>query len=229
MKTLFEALNESSLNLDWRDIHINHEKIENILIEYPNYVKRYYPGLKLFSDSSYWSKRFDALEKENIDIDLYKGILYSNRNIVLEKDPTKLVNMFGESVHKFLYDHKDDIINIIDKSKFKSVPEKIFNKVVDDYIENHICDLQFYLYFINKDRKTGKYVLCHCNGNKFIGAQFYSYVFRGENYKYGEKNDNSFGIKYDDIASKEDLIEYGKLICNIDYIVMVYSMYFDNL
>jgi len=221
MRTCFKKLNEQSDDFDWVDIAdaISDNDLTKIIKGFYEYAKKFEPDLKLFYKDNYKSPILDKLEKEKINIKEY----YSSYDIIFEKSPNHVENIFIQSLIEYL---TEAVSNAIDYSKFKNIDVDEIDKLIKEYILEELIN-RFNLYFLNKDKRTGNYVLCMINNvNEY--KKFYIYDTNNEN--------NSFGIKDSDFVSKEHLIEYGKESTgifggslNTNKEIYLYSGYFDNL
>ena len=217
MRTCFKKLNEQSDDFDWVDIAdaISDNDLTKIIKGFYEYAKKFEPDLKLFYKDNYKSPILDKLEKEKINIKEY----YSSYDIIFEKSPNHVENIFIQSLIEYL---TEAVSNAIDYSKFKNIDVDEIDKLIKEYILEELIN-RFNLYFLNKDKRTGDYVLYMIDGG---GGSEYSHF-----YVYSTANENnSFGIKDGDLLSKEHLIEYGKESCNFyDNNIFMYSGYFDDL
>jgi len=222
MRTYSRKLNEQSSNdLDWGDIanNISDSKVKKIVEGAPMYIKDFEPDLKIFYKDNYKSPVLAKLEKEKINIKEY----YSSYDIIFEKSPNHVENIFIQSLIEYL---TEAVYNAIDYSKFKNIDVDEIDKLIKEYILEELIN-RFNLYFLNKDKRTCNYVLCMINNvNEY--KKFYIYDTNNEN--------NSFGIKDSDFVSKEHLIEYGKESTgifggslNTNKEIYLYSGYFDDL
>lgn len=217
MRTYFRKLNEQSSNdLDWGDIanNISDSKVKKIVEGAPMYIKDMDPDLKIFYNINYKSPIIAKLEKEGIIINEY----FRHSSIVPEEKLDKIKDIFMNSIYEYLI---ESVYNAINFSKFKNVDEEIVDSAIREYISRSLID-NFNLYFLNKDKRTGDYVLYMIDGGGSEYSHFYVYSTANEN--------NSFGIKDGDLLSKEHLIEYGKESCDFyNNNIFMYSGYFDDL
>jgi len=217
MRTYFKKLNEQSDDFDWVDIAdaISDNDLTKIIKGFYEYAKKFDPDLKLFYKDNYKSPILDKLEKEKINIKEY----YISYDIIFEKSPNHVENIFIQSLIEYL---TEAVSNAIDYSKFKNIDVDEIDKLIKEYILEELIN-RFNLYFLNKDKRTGDYVLYMIDGG---GGSEYSHF-----YVYSTANENnSFGIKDGDLLSKEHLIEYGKESCNFyNNNIFMYSGYFDDL
>ena len=217
MRTYFRKLNEQSSNdLDWGDIanNISDSKVKKIVEGAPMYIKDMDPDLKIFYNINYKSPIIAKLEKEGIIINEYSR----HSSIVPEKKLDKIKDIFMNSIYEYLI---ESVYNAINFSKFKNVDEEIVDSAIIEYILEELIN-RFNLYFLNKDKRTGDYVLYMIDGDGSEYSYFYVYSTANEN--------NSFNIKDGDPVSKDHLIEYGKESCNFYYDnIFMYSGYFDDL
>ena len=217
MRTYFRKLNEQSSNyLDWGDIanNISDSKVKKIVEGAPMYIKNMDPDLKIFYNINYKSPIIAKLEKEGIIINEY----FRHSSIVPEEKLDKIKNRFMNSIYEYLI---ESVYNAINFSKFKNVDEEIVDSAIREYIFSSLI-YNFNLYFLNKDKRTGDYVLYMIDSGSSEYSDFYVYRTANEN--------NSFGIKDGDLLSKEHLIEYGKESCNFyNNNIFMYSGYFDDL
>ncbi len=217
MRTYFRTLNEQSSNdLDWGDIanNISDSKVKKIVEGAPMYIKDMDPDLKIFYNINYKSPIIAKLEKEGIIINEYSR----HSSIVPEKKLDKIKDIFMNSIYEYLIESVYDAINF---SKFKNVDEEIVDSAIREYISRSLI-YNFTLYFLNKDKRTGDYVLYMIDGDGSEYSYFYVYSTANEN--------NSFNIKDGDPVSKEHLIEYGKESCDFyNNNIFMYSGYFDDL
>jgi len=223
MKTYFKKLYEDSNELDWMDIRdsISYNKLTKIIKGFPEYAKRFDPELKLFYKDNYKSPILDELEREKIYIDdnyvfrLYRHEFKYNDNIV--KNIRDFENIFFNSLFEYFM---ESIRNAIDHSKFKRVGGERLRDLVNEYITENLIE-NITVYFLNKDKKSGDYILCMFHE---------SHIYTMACYYSTTNNDNSFNIKDGDPVSKEHLIEYGKQQCRFyDNNITMYSGYFDDL
>ena len=217
MRTYFNKLNEQSSNdLDWGDIanNISDSKVKKIVEGAPMYIKDMDPDLKIFYNINYKSPIIAKLEKEGIIINEYSR----HSSIVPEKKLDKIKDIFMNSIYEYLI---ESVYNAINFSKFKNVDEEIVDSAIIEYILEELIN-RFNLYFLNKDKRTGDYVLYMIDGGGSEYSYFYVYSTANEN--------NSFNIKDGDPVSKDHLIEYGKESCNFyNNNIFMYSGYFDDL
>lgn len=217
MRTYFRKLNEQSSNdLDWGDIanNISDSKVKKIVEGAPMYIKDMDPDLKIFYNINYKSPIIAKLEKEGIIINEY----FRHSSIVPEEKLDKIKDIFMNSIYEYLI---ESVYNAINFSKFKNVDEEIVDSAIREYISRSLI-YNFNLYFLNKDKRTGDYVLYMIDGGGSEYSHFYVYSTANEN--------NSFGIKDGDLLSKEHLIEYVKESCDFyNNNIFMYSGYFDDL
>lgn len=220
MRTYFKKLNEQSNDFDWVDIAdaISDNDLTKIIKGFPEYAKRFDTELKLFYKDNYKSPILDKLEREKIYIDDRHEFKY-NDNIV--KNIRDFKNIFFNSLFEYFM---ESIRNAIDYSKFKGVDDERLDDLINEYITENLIE-NITVYFLNKDKKSGDYILCMFHE---------SHIYTMACYYSTTNNDNSFNIKDGDPVSKDHLIEYGKELCHTRkdgrlFYISMYSGYFDNL
>jgi len=125
MRTCFKKLNEQSDDFDWVDIAdaISDNDLTKIIKGFYEYAKKFEPDLKLFYKDNYKSPILDKLEKEKINIKEY----YSSYDIIFEKSPNHVENIFIQSLIEYL---TEAVSNAIDYSKFKNIDVDEIDKLI---------------------------------------------------------------------------------------------------
>ncbi len=215
MKTYFKKLNEQSKYLYINDIDklISHNDMMNITEGFHDYIKSYASDLMPFTIINYKSQILNKLKLEKI----YTRQEELSHYVKLLEDATEIEDRFMEYVNDYLFKSVSDIVN---NSQFKYIDNKEKEEAINDYIYMELIS-NFSLSFLNKDKRTGNYVICRYNA---FSEDYVNVIYHTKNEK------NSFGIKDGESLSKEHLIEYEKELCGIvGYQVNIYSMWFDNI
>jgi len=228
MKKYFNKLNEDiniypfkgSVVYDIIDKYKLYYKVAN-LYTYAEYVNKHYHKLKPFVISHiYKSQELYDLEKERIYIEENEYDDFNVRDLV--KDSSQLKKMFEDSIDDFLYYNICDLIRRFTNIDLDDIDEEEKEEGIYEYISDFNLRDKIGICFLNKDKKTGIYLIERCF--YYDKTTYISCVYRTKN------ENNSFGIKDGDLLSKEHLIEYGKESCYFyDNNLCMYSGYFDDL
>ena len=227
MKIYFNRLNEDiniypfkgSVVYDIIDKYKLYYEVTN-LYAYAEYVNKHYHKLKPFVIShTYKSQELYNLEKERIYIEENEYDDFNVRDLV--KDSSQLKKMFEGSIDDFLYYNICDLIRRFTNIDLDDIDEEEKEEGIYEYISDFNLRDEIGICFLNKDKKTGIYLIERCF--YYDKTTYISCVYRTKT-----KNEkNSFGIKDGDPLSKEHLIEYAKE--NVGKWYCIYSGYFDDL
>jgi len=180
MKTYFKKLNEQSKYLYINDIDklISHNDMMNITEGFHDYIKSYASDLMPFAIINYKSQILNKLKLEKI----YTREEELSHYVKLLEDATEIEDRFMEYVNDYLFKSVSDIVN---NSQFKYIDNKRKEEAINDYISMKLIS-NFSLSFLNKDKRTGNYVICRYNA---FSEDYFNVIYRTKNEK------NSFGIK----------------------------------
>mgnify|MGYP001443615273 FL=1 len=245
MKTLFEALNKNDRNIvippkddtqylifirDRVNKYLRNELLSNIALD----MNKVNPKLKMFFGNNYSSPILKVLYKEGIDLaylDEIKSDIYIDNN---SSEFKKFVNVIHDAETICINEIIEESFRMI-KSKYKENYNKEAHQRVKDYIysENEYINFLSHIYvdFLNKDKKTGEYIISRLNYDIDKNNDYSMRIYR---VVYDVKNENNkFNIKNGDPVAKEYVIEYTKESISKEFInfnkTPLYSGYFDYL